>query len=69
MKLFDHKTKLVGVVSIICGTLQASGQLQSLLSPDQYGWLTIVLGVGTAVCGFLNSAQAKESKDDNQVAG
>jgi hypothetical protein len=64
MKLFDHKTKLVGVVSIICGTLQASGQLQSLLSPDQYGWLTIVLGVGTAVCGFLNSAKAQE-EDDN----
>jgi hypothetical protein len=66
MKLFDHKTKLVGVVSIICGTLQASGQLQSLLSPDQYGWLTIVLGVGTAVCGFLNSSK---SEDDNDQAG
>lgn len=51
----NHKTKAIGVISIICGTLQASGQLQSLLSAEQYGWVTVVLGVGTAVCGFLNS--------------
>jgi hypothetical protein len=67
MKIFDHKTKLVGVVSIICGTLQASGQLQTLLNAEQYGWLTIALGVGTAVCGYMNSSQAKEIPNEDQA--
>ena len=50
-----HKTKAIGLAGVIIGTLQASGQLQELLNPAAYGWVTILLGVGTAVVGFLNS--------------
>lgn len=52
-----HKTKAIGIIGVIVGVLQASGQLKTLLTPDAYGWVTIVFGVVTAVIGFLNSQQ------------
>lgn len=55
----SHKTKILGAATIACSYLQASNLLPTLMSPQAYGWTTLALGVGTLVCGFLNTSQDK----------
>ena len=51
-----HKTKIVGGLIVISGALQAnSTAVQSLLSPREYAWFTVGIGVVVAILGFLNS--------------
>lgn len=55
--LNSHKTKLIGLAGVVIGVLQTSGQLEKLVDETTYGWITLILGVGTAVVGFLNTSQ------------
>jgi hypothetical protein len=51
-----NKTKILGALLVAFGVLQAqSEQIRSLLTPERFAWFTIILGVGVAVLGFLNS--------------
>lgn len=52
--MLKHPTKIVGLLMVVFGAAQAmSGQLQELLSPMAYMWVTIVLGVVVGILGAL----------------
>lgn len=60
MKFIDwlnrHKTKLTGILLILAGSLQAnSAALQTILSPTDYAWLTVIIGLVVAGIGFINT--------------
>lgn len=51
-----NKTKVVGVLLIALGSLQANASfMQSVLSPKQFSWFMVGAGVLVAVLGFLNN--------------
>lgn len=54
MNLSNSKTRILGALLVLFGVLQTmSGQIQTLLPPDAYGWYTIVVGVAVFVLGVL----------------
>jgi len=53
-----HKTKALGLATVVLGFLQTDPQLKALLPEAAYAWLMVVVGLGTVVCGFLNTFQA-----------
>jgi hypothetical protein len=51
-----NKTKMTGLLLVLIGSLQAnSSAIQQLLTPEQYAWLTVALGLLVALLGFLNN--------------
>lgn len=56
--LSRHKTKITGMLLTALGSLQANSQtIQSFVSPKEFAYLTIVLGLLVACIGFLNSSR------------
>lgn len=54
MNLSNSKARILGALLILFGVLQTmSGQIQTLMPPDLYGWYTIVIGVAVIVLGTL----------------
>lgn len=58
-----HKTKVLGLATVVLGFLQTDPQLKALLPEAVYAWLMVVVGLGTVVCGFLNTFQAPSTED------
>lgn len=63
MNLNDHKTKILGVVTVALGFIQAYPGLPELLGPKPYAWTMFFIGIGVTVCGFLNSRQEEDAND------
>jgi len=60
-----HKTKVLGLATVVLGFLQTDPQLKALLPEAVYAWLMVVVGLGTVVCGFLNTFQAPSTEDSS----
>lgn len=53
--LNDHKTKITGFLLVVAGSLQANTtMLQSVLTPAQFAWFTVIIGCIVAALGFIN---------------
>jgi hypothetical protein len=53
-----NPTKLTGFLLVILGSVQANSvSLQSVLTPAQYAWFTVVVGGIVAGLGFLNGSR------------
>jgi hypothetical protein len=66
--LKNHKTKLVGLLLVTAGALQAtSPQVQMVISPKAFAVFTIVTGLVVAVLGFVNTQLAKDDEPDSSV--
>lgn len=51
----SHKTKITGFLLVIAGALQANTTvLQSVMTPAQFAWFTVVVGCVVAGLGFIN---------------
>lgn len=62
--LRTHPTRITGFLLVVLGTLQAnSPQLQALLSPKVYAFVTIIVGALVAGLGFLNSRRQAETPE------
>lgn len=56
--LWRNPTKLTGFLLVILGSVQANSvSLQSVLTPAQYAWFTVVVGGVVAGLGFLNGTR------------
>jgi hypothetical protein len=56
--LYNHKTKITGMLLVACGAVQANAtSIQEVVSPHTYAWFTVGIGVLVAVLGFVNSSK------------
>lgn len=56
--LWQHPTKITGFLLVILGSVQANSlSLQSVLTPAQYAWFTVIVGCLVAGLGFLNGTR------------
>lgn len=53
--LNNNKTKVLGIATTVLGFIQAYPGLRDMMSPTAFGWTMFVIGIGVAICGFLNS--------------
>lgn len=54
----QHPTKITGFLLVILGSVQANSlSLQSVLTPAQYAWFTVIVGGIVAGLGFLNGTR------------
>lgn len=51
----NNKTKVLGIATTVLGFIQAYPGLRDMMSPTAFGWTMFVIGIGVAICGFLNS--------------
>lgn len=51
----QNKTKALGIATTVLGFIQAYPGLRDMMSPTAFGWTMFVIGIGVAICGFLNS--------------
>lgn len=58
--LSNNKTKVVGSIILIVNFIQGYPGMKERMSEDFYFWFMFVMGLAVLVCGFLNTAQAKE---------
>lgn len=59
--LRTHKTRIVGYVTTVTGTLMTLIEpLRDLLSRQEIAVIMIVCGLATAICGHLNASQPSE---------
>lgn len=59
--LLKHPTKITGALLVGLGAIQANiTQLQQILTPKQFAWVTIGLGSLVAILGFINTSKAIE---------
>jgi hypothetical protein len=66
MNVMNHKTKILGALTVLLGFIQAYPGLSDMLAPQTYAWTMLVIGALVTVCGFLNS---QEQTDANDQAG
>lgn len=62
-----HKTKLLGIATIVLGFLQTDQSLKALLPEQVYAWLMVAVGLGTLVCGFLNTFEGTAPTANKQA--
>jgi hypothetical protein len=55
-----HKTKLLGIIMIVLGFLQTDTALKGLVPENLYALLVSLAGLGTLICGFLNSFESTQ---------
>lgn len=65
MNLSQHKTKILGVITVALGFLQAYPGLPDLLPDTAYAWTMMVVGLGVTVCGYLNSQIGDDNGSQN----
>jgi hypothetical protein len=51
----NNKTKVLGIATTVLGFIQAYPGLRDMMTPTAFGWTMFVIGIGVAICGFLNS--------------
>jgi len=57
----DHKTRVVGYVTVVTGTLVTLDEpLRDLLTRREMAAFTIFVGIVTAICGHLNASKSSD---------
>lgn len=51
----QNKTKVLGIATTVLGFIQAYPGLKNMMSDTAFGWTMFFIGIGVAICGFLNS--------------